>query len=106
VCPFGYTLSPDGRHCTDLNECELDAVNTCRFECKNLIGSFMCVCPDGYRKVGFRDECEDLDECAADPEVCGKGGRCINTDGGYQCQCQKGKDYFFSLSDLGRATLG
>ena len=37
-----------------------------RYDCKNLIGTFMCVCPDGFRKLGATDECQDIDECASD----------------------------------------
>ena len=35
-----------------------------RYDCKNLIGTFMCVCPEGFRKLGATDECQDIDECA------------------------------------------
>ena len=37
----------------------------------------------------MEDECEDVDECAEDASVCGEG-RCLNTEGGYQCQCKDG----------------
>ena len=36
-----------------------------RYDCKNLIGTFMCVCPEGFRKLGATDECQDIDECAS-----------------------------------------
>ena len=35
---------------TDLDECQTSA-NTCRHRCKNIIGKFMCLCPDGYTAV-------------------------------------------------------
>lgn len=50
ICPYGYTLAPDGRHCQDVDECSTPA-NNCRFMCKNLIGTFMCICPEGYQQV-------------------------------------------------------
>lgn len=50
ICPYGYTLAPNGRHCQDVDECATPA-NNCRFLCKNLIGTFMCICPDGYQQV-------------------------------------------------------
>ena len=49
----------------------------------------MCVCPEGYRKLGYSDDCEDIDECAADSRLCGQG-RCVNTEGGYTCECPAG----------------
>ena len=61
----------------DINECDSQA-NTCRYACKNLIGSFMCVCPEGFRKLDVGDECEDINECAINPDICGGGGRCTN----------------------------
>ena len=38
-----------------MDECSTPA-NTCRYACKNLVGSFMCVCPEGYVEAG-RDQC-------------------------------------------------
>lgn len=32
---------------------------------------------------------QDLDECKVRPDVC-KGGRCINTDGSFRCECPPG----------------
>ena len=40
----------------DLDECE-SSLNDCRYECKNLVGSYMCVCPDGYTQIADADEC-------------------------------------------------
>ncbi len=74
VCPFGYELAPDGRHCRDVDECSAPNGHACRYECKNLIGSHACVCPEGYRKVmGADDQCQDVDECSQGEELCGKG---------------------------------
>ena len=73
---------------SDVNECQTEA-NNCKYQCKNLIGTFLCTCPDGFRKVGMEDECVDVNECAERPGVCANG-RCINTEGGYQCECQPG----------------
>ena len=87
VCPFGYEVAADGIHCIDINECESEA-NTCRYDCKNLIGTFMCVCPGGFRKLDVGDECEDVNECE-NPDICGGGGRCINTAGAYICECTR-----------------
>ena len=42
-----------------------------------------CVCPTGFRKIGSSgsDECEDIDECFHNPDICGEGGECRNTQG-------------------------
>lgn len=106
VCPYGYELAPDGKHCRgkipclmlnhktsllyfiDVNECLTEA-NNCNFHCKNLIGTFICTCPEGFRKPGLEDDCVDVDECSESSDLCGDG-RCINTVGGYQCECPPG----------------
>ena len=36
------------------------------------------------------DDCVDINECDEDTGVCGEG-RCINTEGGYQCDCKPGE---------------
>ncbi len=52
---------------------------------------FRELCPQG---VGRGDGGRDLDECAMlGPDlVCGAGGggRCVNVDGGYRCECPDG----------------
>ena len=73
---------------SDVNECQTEA-NNCKYQCKNLIGTFLCTCPEGFRKVGMEDECVDVNECVEKPGVCANG-RCINTEGGYQCECKPG----------------
>ena len=35
--------------------------------------------------------CIDIDECSsANQSPCGNGGRCVNTEGGYECLCESG----------------
>ena len=42
----------------------------------------------------------DVDECAESRSLCGDTMRCVNTDGGYQCDCYPG----FTENDDGRCT--
>lgn len=73
---------------SDVNECNTPA-NNCKFQCKNLIGRFMCICPPGYLQVQGSDDCIDIDECSADPSLC-SNGRCYNLEGSYRCECFEG----------------
>ncbi|KAL0872868.1 hypothetical protein Bca101_022573 [Brassica carinata] len=51
-----------------------------------------CECDKGYSGNPYIPEgCEDTDECKTIPEVCGKGGNCVNTIGGFQCAGDKTK---------------
>ena len=34
--------------------------------------------------------CRDIDECAAATSPCGRGARCVNTPGGFRCDCETG----------------
>jgi hypothetical protein len=63
--------------------------NNCKFMCKNLIGTFMCICPEGYQQVGLTDDCRDINECVTNPNVC-RNGNCINLQGSYRCDCYDG----------------
>lgn len=38
-----------------------------------------------YKLLKMLNYSADVDECA-DSEVC-EGGKCVNTDGGFQCEC-------------------
>lgn len=73
---------------SDVDECVTPA-NNCKFQCKNLIGSFMCICPEGYTQVGMTDDCRDINECAVNPALC-QNGHCINLQGSYRCDCFEG----------------
>ncbi|GBP21742.1 Fibrillin-3 [Eumeta japonica] len=44
---------------------------------------FLRICPGGMGRPN------DLDECYVRPDVC-RGGRCINTDGSFRCECPAG----------------
>ena len=72
----------------DVDECKTPA-NTCKYMCKNLIGTFMCICPDGYQQVGRTDDCRDVNECVLNPDIC-RNGNCVNLQGSYRCDCYEG----------------
>uniref|UniRef100_A0A8C2UTV9 Fibrillin 3 n=2 Tax=Chinchilla lanigera TaxID=34839 RepID=A0A8C2UTV9_CHILA len=58
--------------------------------CKNLIGSFTCICPVGMRpQPGSGEGCADEDECHTQPSIC-IHGECVNTVGSFRCDCQEG----------------
>uniref|UniRef100_A0A8C4GMH3 Fibrillin 2b n=1 Tax=Dicentrarchus labrax TaxID=13489 RepID=A0A8C4GMH3_DICLA len=105
-CPFGYNLDYTGVHCVDdqrmcrgektqkisyQDECSegLDDCDSKGMTCKNLIGTFMCICPPGMQRRPDGEGCMDLNECRAKPGIC-KNGRCTNTVGSYRCECHDG----------------
>lgn len=73
---------------TDVDECVTPA-NNCKYQCKNLIGSFICICPEGFAPASTPNDCVDVDECANDPNLC-KHGTCVNLLGNYRCDCFDG----------------
>lgn len=51
---FDVHLCKYHNYCLDVDECQT-RVNNCRYACKNLVGTFMCVCPEGFTGTG--DNC-------------------------------------------------
>ena len=41
---------------TDVDECETPA-NNCPYACKNLVGTFRCICPEGYTPGSVTGDC-------------------------------------------------
>lgn len=46
-----------------------------------------CQCDQGYQINGIN--CIDVNECK-NRNICGSGAKCLNTKGGYECQCKAG----------------
>ncbi|XP_078490955.1 uncharacterized protein LOC100176194 [Ciona intestinalis] len=74
--------------CTDINECTELAPCKIGQVCRNLWGSYLCVCPRGYRFDARTGVCNDIDECGMG--YCGNGEKCINTIGSFNCLCSPG----------------
>nr|XP_046201677.1 signal peptide, CUB and EGF-like domain-containing protein 2 isoform X5 [Oncorhynchus gorbuscha] len=98
-CKVGF--KGDGKHCEDIDECDIEYNGGCVHECNNIPGNYRCTCHDGFNlahdghnclgKIHFR--LQDVDEC-----VFNNGGcqyTCVNTMGSYECSCKEG----FFLSD-------
>ncbi|XP_031755214.1 adhesion G protein-coupled receptor E2 [Xenopus tropicalis] len=63
------------------------------------MGGYKCMCAHGYQTKANKTEfchnenytkCEDIDECDTNTHKCGANAKCINTEGSYQCQCERG----------------
>ncbi|XP_043941249.1 hemicentin-1 [Protopterus annectens] len=81
VCSDG-SAAKNGR-CIDINECELK--DACQHECRNLPGSYQCLCPSGYRLMPNGIACQDIDECTEQNINCGTNRMCFNMRGSFQC---------------------
>lgn len=110
-CEPGFVLDASARHCLDNRRgscwrrvvdgaCESAAPGVVlRQECCCGLGlawgspctpceSEHCPCRSGYAKLDGAN-CRDIDECMLDSELC-VGGKCVNTDGSYRCECPPG----------------
>ncbi|CAN9501485.1 unnamed protein product [Ophioblennius macclurei] len=83
TCPPGYQIGPDGRKCTDVDECKMQP---CPQHCVNIPGTFHCTCNSGYQPDD-EGECVDIDECL-DEGSCEDA--CENTVGSFTCTCSPG----------------
>ncbi|KAK2828169.1 hypothetical protein Q5P01_019203 [Channa striata] len=83
TCPPGYQMGPDGRRCSDVDECRQEP---CPQHCVNIPGTFHCTCHSGYQPDD-EGECVDIDECLDDSSC---EGVCKNTVGSFTCLCNPG----------------
>uniref|UniRef100_A0A4W5LNQ4 Signal peptide, CUB domain, EGF-like 2 n=1 Tax=Hucho hucho TaxID=62062 RepID=A0A4W5LNQ4_9TELE len=91
TCKVGF--KGDGKHCEDIDECDIEYNGGCVHECNNIPGNYRCTCHDGFNLAHDGHNCLDVDEC-----VFNNGGcqyTCVNTMGSYECRCKEG----FFLSD-------
>ncbi|XP_015455117.1 latent-transforming growth factor beta-binding protein 2 isoform X4 [Pteropus alecto] len=87
-CDQGYRPSPLGHTCEDVDECEDPQSSCIGGECKNMAGSYQCLCPQGFQ-LANDTVCEDVDECMGE-EYCAPHGECLNSHGSFFCLCAPG----------------
>ncbi|XP_067298806.1 signal peptide, CUB and EGF-like domain-containing protein 2 isoform X6 [Pseudorasbora parva] len=91
TCKTGF--KGDGKHCEDIDECDLEYNGGCVHECNNIPGNYRCTCLDGFHLAHDGHNCLDVDECLFNNGGCQHV--CVNTMGSYECRCKEG----FFLSD-------
>ncbi|XP_029284475.1 signal peptide, CUB and EGF-like domain-containing protein 2 isoform X4 [Cottoperca gobio] len=91
TCKAGF--KGDGKHCEDIDECDLEYNGGCVHECNNIPGNYRCTCYDGFNLAHDGHNCLDVDECRFNNGGCQH--TCVNTMGSYECRCKEG----FFLSD-------
>ncbi|XP_071947832.1 hemicentin-1-like [Antedon mediterranea] len=105
-CTKGYTLSDDGTRCVDVDECTAYRRGRCAHECRNTIGSYVCICRPGFELVNQR-QCREINECKRYKDICSKTENCRNNYGSYTCICKGGyqrNDGF--CKDVDECTIG
>uniref|UniRef100_A0A6Q2ZBV6 Signal peptide, CUB domain, EGF-like 2 n=1 Tax=Esox lucius TaxID=8010 RepID=A0A6Q2ZBV6_ESOLU len=91
TCKAGF--KGDGKHCEDIDECDIDYNGGCVHECNNIPGNYRCTCHDGFNLAHDGHNCLDVNECVFNNGGCQQ--TCVNTMGSYECRCNEG----FFLSD-------
>ncbi|KAI8738014.1 mucin protein, partial [Biomphalaria glabrata] len=85
-CQTGYSLTSDGLHCEDINECD---ERLCSQGCNNTIGSYRCSCYAGYRLVDHHtcEECPETKYGVGCLKTCNCKGRALGCDKVEGCLC-------------------
>ncbi|KRZ91026.1 Fibulin-1 [Trichinella sp. T8] len=99
-CSHGFYLASDGS-CQDIssnvdvNECLTPGTCLPNQHCENTHGSYYCkdlprACAPGYQLNPVTSVCEDIDECMKGTHTCPNVESCVNSIGGYHCECRSG----------------
>ncbi|KRY47696.1 Fibulin-1, partial [Trichinella britovi] len=93
-CSHGFYLASDGS-CQDVNECLTPGTCLPNQHCENTHGSYYCkdlprACAPGYQLNPVTSVCEDIDECMKGTHTCPNVESCVNSIGGYHCECRSG----------------
>ncbi|XP_017321174.1 latent-transforming growth factor beta-binding protein 4 isoform X1 [Ictalurus punctatus] len=96
TCEPGYSLTATGE-CVDINECANESVCGHHMFCRNLIGTYQCICDQGYETAKDGRSCVDINECVVMAGVCG-AARCWNVEGSFMCECEKRQEEFDPLT--------
>lgn len=92
--------------CRDLNECvDFNGImNPCEQVCINQDKGVSCGCIAGFKLRADGKSCEDVDECLNDSlHKCDPQGvisKCVNSVGGYSCQCNNDLGYITSKDGI------
>ncbi|KTF90602.1 hypothetical protein cypCar_00035549 [Cyprinus carpio] len=106
TCPRGYVTSTDGSRCVDhrVGACFASLANgRCASELSGQYTKLQCCCDSGrcWALGHIPEMCpvrgSDIDECIVNGVMC-RNGRCVNTDGSFQCICNAG----FEISPDGK----
>lgn len=89
LCPPDSVLQPDGRSCAKPEEhaCHQLCEHFCVLS-NHVSGEYSCMCETGYQLAADQHHCEDVDDCLSEPNLCRQ--RCVNKQGGFECQCFSG----------------
>ncbi|XP_072166683.1 uncharacterized protein [Diadema setosum] len=92
MCRDGFDFDPEGKTCSDMNECRISPGICGNATCTNTAGSYRCSCSYGFMFDEALSLCIDSNECAEYRGIC-SNGTCMNTEGSYRCICPTGYEY-------------
>ncbi|XP_028652280.2 latent-transforming growth factor beta-binding protein 1-like [Erpetoichthys calabaricus] len=91
-CEPGHRLTASGA-CIDINECVNATICGDHAFCRNLMGTYQCLCDQGYESAPDGKSCTDINECQSMQGVCGTA-LCENMEGSFLCICAKREEEF------------